>query len=847
MTATSFDDRLAQERRARLQAERLLALRSEELYAANRNLADHANELSFQVIETREQNEILRDVTTDTKAKLEDANQRLNMAQRRMWDALTATEDGFVIFDQDRRLVAANPAFFDMFDGAADVAEGASYEAILHIAVEEGIVDLQGTPPEDWIARMLARWDQNPIPKADVKLWNGAYIRLNDKLTPQGDFVSLAVDITPNIRRERQLRAARDAALAASRAKSNFLANMSHEIRTPMNGVVSMAELLRDTPLTEEQMLYADTIKNSGEALLVIINDVLDFSKIEAGKMELHSESFDLNGMVHEIFRLMKPVLKDKDLDLRLDYDIFLPEALIGDRGRIRQVLTNLIGNAVKFTAEGHVSVHVMADPNVPEDKGLTLRIVVQDTGVGIAEDKQAHVFGEFNQVEDERNRRHDGTGLGLAISRRLVQMMGGEMWLESEEGKGSAFGFTLPVAKDPDGGAGPVAGLPHDQARVLLVGGDSTLEEQFLNALSRLHAEPSLVRRAPCARDLEGTQAVVLCGETVSVSEVAAALDENGFAGARLTHLKGPKVDGFIAIDPGENGLADLRAAVLGTGAPASPSSGDVNLSPVKSEPQMPTPESTPPSVDEREQTAIVEDPAVDRSVPADALVSNGVSAPIVDHPADLQVSSELRRVEEHEASDVDQPATSMDPSGNMVAEPIPEPVSDISTPVESAPNAETSSTASVASALADPSQDAPPATNAPNRDRLRVLAAEDNKTNQLVFKTMLKALDIDLEVVNNGVELVDAYRSDVPDLIMTDISMPEMDGLDAARAIRSIEAENGHPRIPIIAMTAHALEGDKERILAAGLDDYVTKPLKKALLHEKIAEVQAEFDTAK
>lgn len=706
MAASTLNDRMAQERRARLQAEQLLALRSEELYSANRKLSEHATALSTQVIEQREENALLKGKTVKTEAQLEVATERAVMAQRRLWDALTATEDGFAVFDRDWRLVAANPAFFEVFDGVADVSEGASYEAILRIGVEEGIVDLQGDDPDEWVDHMISRWEMNPIPRVDIKLWNGTYIRLNDKQTPQGDFVSLAVDITANIRRERQLRAARDTALSASRAKSTFLANMSHEIRTPMNGVVSMAELLRDTPLDEEQQLYADTIRNSGEALLVIINDILDFSKIEAGKLELHDESFDLNATVREIFRLLQPGIEGKDLELRLDYDIFLPTLVIGDRGRIRQILTNLIGNAVKFTEKGHVTVHVLsvAPAETDADDKVTVSIIVEDTGVGIAPEKQGHVFGEFNQVDDEANRRHDGTGLGLAISKKLIGMMGGEMWLESEVGKGSAFGFKICLGVDKGAEAVPVAGLPPDQSRVLLIGHGGLREEQLFDALGRLHAETTQVRRIPTARDLDGTSAVILCDTAIPAPDVVAALDAAGFAGVRLSSLVQEVVqDGFIscALD---QGLAALRAQLL--------------------------------------------------------------AFPVV------------------------------------ASEPEPEPEPELPTPAT----------------------------------RPRLLAAEDNKTNQLVFKTMLKGLDLDLEMANNGLELVAAYKRQLPDLVMTDISMPEMDGLEAAREIRAFEAENNLPRARIIAMTAHALQGDKERILAAGLDDYVTKPLKKAVIHEKV-----------
>ncbi len=696
-------ERLAQERRARLQAEQLLALRSEELYAANRKLAEHAEALSHQVIEQREENANLLGRATQSEAQLEVATQRAVMAQRRLWDSLRATDDGFAVFDRDWRLVVGNPAFFGAFEGIGDVAEGASYEAILRVAVDEGIVDLQGEAPEDWVDRMVARWEITPIPRADIKLWNGSFIRLDDKQTPQGDFVSIAVDITANIRRERQLRAARDAALAASRAKSTFLANMSHEIRTPMNGVISMADLLRETDLSEEQQLWADTIRNSGEALLVIINDVLDYSKIEAGKLELRSESFDLNTMVLEIFRLLRPGIEGKPIDLKLDYDIFMPNRMIGDPGRVRQVLINLIGNALKFTEEGSVTVHVMAGLPPDTTGELNLQVVVEDTGIGIPHDKQDHVFGEFNQVEEEANRRHDGTGLGLAITQRLVKLMGGDMWLQSEPGEGSAFGFDMRLQEDPNARVDPVAGLPPDQSRILMVGATGEPVDQVMDALTRLHAESSQVRRLPSERDLEGTQAVVICDETVDANEVQEALGAAGFAGPLLRIGDETEETGAFVMFQPDIGLAELRSLLL-----------------------------------------VSED----------------------------EVQPEV----------------------------VPEP--------------------SIAAAPTVP----------------RLLAAEDNKTNQLVFKSMIKGLDLELELVNDGLELVEAFKANPPDLIMTDISMPGMDGLDAAKAIREEEAEQGLVPVHIIAMTAHALDGDRQRILDAGIDDYITKPLKKPVIHEKI-----------
>ena len=582
MSIKGFDERLARERRARLQAERLLAQRSEELYSANKKLAEHAHALSHTVIAQREENAALIGRSTRTQAALEVATEKAVIAERRLWDALSAVEDGFAIFDRDWRLVVANPAWMGAFDGVVDVAPGASYEAILRIAVEEGLIDLQGEDADDWVDRMIARWEGASIAQTDIRLFNGIYVRLIDKRTPQGDMVSLSLDITDTIRREGELERARDRAEAATRAKSAFLANMSHEIRTPMNGVVAMAGHLREMNLTEDQRLYAETIQNSGEALLAIINDILDYSKIDAGKMILHEESFDLRHLIDEIFRLMRPGLEGKDLRLILDYDMFLPARLIGDPGRVRQILTNLIGNAVKFTESGHVTVRAVGVPDPKQPALLPVRIVVEDTGIGIAPEMQSHIFGEFNQVEAQATRRFDGTGLGLAITRQLVALMGGEIWLESRLGVGSSFGLSLVFGSDP----------------------------------------ACLVETAP-------------------------------------------------------------------------------------------------------------------------------------------------------------------------------------------------------AIALA-----------APPKRRLHVLAAEDNKTNQLVFRAMLKSIDLHLELVENGALCLESYHRARPDLILTDISMPEMDGLALARAVRAHEGEFYLPRLPIIAMTAHAMESDRTRILAAGIDECLTKPLDKTQL---------------
>ena len=235
-----------------------------------------------------------------------------------------------------------------------------------------------------------------------------------------------------------------------------------------MNGVVGMAELLQESELCEEQALYVDTIKKSGEALLVIINDILDYSKIEAGKLSLKEDHFDLEQSINEVLTLLLPTAREKGIDLLLDFDVLLPSRYVGDAGRIRQILTNLIGNAVKFTADGHVIVRVVGLE--VSDTGTTqLHISVEDTGIGIADGMVDHIFGEFNQVENDRNRKFDGTGLGLSITKQLVELMGGEIWVDSVDGEGSCFGVALTLPRS-DGGDVIPPNLPSDLKSVAII-----------------------------------------------------------------------------------------------------------------------------------------------------------------------------------------------------------------------------------------------------------------------------------------------------------------------------------------------------------------------------------------
>ncbi len=837
-------ERLAEERRARLAAERLLELKQAELFAANKKLGQHALQLSHEITETRAEVEEVRGENQRVKTQLGEATHKIEVVEGQLWNALENVHDGFAIFNADEQLELANPAYLSIFDGLETIRPGASYAYVLDILAGEGILDLQGETVQQWKNRMHARWKMDRIPAETVRLWNGDFVKMQDRRLPDGGHVTLCVNITDLMRMwnaveqlpdgfvmydaddrlvmcnepyldiyshsreairpgasfesilrygldngqypeadgrheewlderlsahrraEQELeqhladgrwirvyeRPTRDGgrvglridisqvkkdqerlkeaivkAEAASRAKSAFLANMSHEIRTPMNGVVGMAELLQDTDLTEEQRLYLDTIRNSGEALLAIINDILDYSKIEADKLVLHSEVFDLERAVHEVLMLLQPTAREKDIALLIDYDMFLPTCFVGDPGRFRQILTNLVGNAVKFTIEGHVLVRVVGV--VAEDGRSAIHITVEDTGIGISPDKIDHVFGEFNQVEDERNRKFEGTGLGLSITQKLVRLMNGEIWVDSKLGEGSCFGLriVLPVAEPV---SYETAQLPAHLKRVMVVDDHVANRSIVAKQLEILKLQPEFQKTAADAIDAMRDPPDLLIIEQ----------DLPDMHGDELvTHLR--------------SSGCNVPIVVLAT-----------------------TPTDVAKKLDGLVET-VLQKPAPRRALFAALESVKPVSGP------------SLANV----------PSLAPQKSPSIVQA-----------------DAET----------------------------LDILLAEDNKTNQLVFRKMVAHLPVVLRFANNGIEAVSAFQDARPDMIFMDISMPEMDGKQATREIRSLE--EGQDPVPIIAVTAHAMDGDKEGILSAGLDDYLTKPLRKAELAEKIAQYAAKIGKA-
>ena len=438
-----INQRLSEERRLRLQAEHLLEHKQGELMAANRKLGLYARQLSDEIVETRKAVVSAVGETTRVKSDLMIAEEKVDRTERRLWDSIETVRDGFAIFDTDNRMILSNPAYVRLFDGLEEVQPGISYVRLLQLACEEGLIDTGEMAPSDWRTMMLQRWMRDEMEPVTVRLWNGEYVRVMDRRGADGDIVSLVINITETITHQREIEVAQRKAETANRTKSAFLANMSHEIRTPMNGIVGMSDLLRDTQLDDEQKLFVDTIYNSAEALLVIINDVLDFSKMEAARLSLFPEPFDLPQLLSEVIMLLRPAAENKGIELDLDLNSYVPNTLIADPGRLRQIITNLVGNAIKFTSEGAVSIRVNGSFAVSPP---TLSIEIEDTGIGIPATKLSEIFGEFNQVEAAQNRRFDGTGLGLAISKQLVELMNGTIWVNSIEGDGSVFGVTLQV-----------------------------------------------------------------------------------------------------------------------------------------------------------------------------------------------------------------------------------------------------------------------------------------------------------------------------------------------------------------------------------------------------------------
>lgn len=618
----------------------------------------------------------------------------------------------------------------------------------LHQSPSELSKHQMGRHAQGLLKTIQASLEKGLAAKVERPTGAGKTVLLDHAPRKNGGAIVTVTDITESARIARELAHSKDQAETADRAKSEFLANMSHEIRTPMNGVMGMAELLARTELDDKQKMFTNVIVKSGAALLTIINDILDFSKIDAGQLKLDPKPFCLAEAIEDVAALMLSGAAEKDLELIVRIDPDLPTMLVGDAGRLRQVVTNLIGNAVKFTDRGHVYVNVENRTREIDRSGNAgLKISIEDTGIGIPPEKCRRVFEKFSQIDTSSTRKHEGTGLGLAIASSLVRMMGGRIELKSEEGVGSTFWFEidLPVSEQQMRGA-PV---PQDVtgARILVVD-DNAVNRSILT-------EQMAAWRFDSAAAVSGAEAM-------KVLEAAAARDITIDCIVLDYHMPGMNGAELVKSMRHDRRFRDIPVVML---------------------------------------------TSVDQMEGGKTFSSLGIEAHLTKPARSSRLLETIIAVLTDQDGD---PARRVD-AGAGAGEGAGEP------------------------GRRDARHTGPGAQEPEHRDGIDVLVCEDNDVNQIVFTQILNDTDLSFHIARNGREGVSCFKRMQPSIIMMDISMPVMNGYEATRAIRALEAKTG-THTPIIGVTAHAIKGDMENCLEAGMDDYVSKPVSPDKLMAKI-----------
>jgi len=669
-------------------------------------------------------------------SEIKRAEAAIQESERRLADIINFLPDATLVIDREGRVIAWNRAMEGLTEiKAEDMLGKGDYEYALPFYGERRpiLVNLVFRPQEELESKyvQIQRHGDTLVGETHVTHLRGGerYLMgtasvLHDSKGQVAGAIEIVRDITDRKTMEDELRKAKVDAESANQAKSAFLAMMSHEIRTPMNAIIGMSGLLMDTPLDSEQHDFAETIRNSGDALLTIINDILDFSKIEAGKMELEEQPFDLRECLESSLDLVKMRASEKGLELAYQVEQDVPVAIVGDVTRLRQILINLLNNAVKFTENGEVVLSVENVPSRTErgikgDGASKLQFSVRDTGIGILKDLQDRLFRAFSQADATTSRRYGGTGLGLAISKRLSEMMGGEMWVESQglPGKGSTFYFTI-----------------------------------VTRAAAEMKSRPHLSREQP---ELSGKRLLIV--------------DDNA-TNCRILSLQ-TKTWGMIARDTTSPSEA---LNWLQRGDPFDLAILDMQM----------------PGKDGLELAKEIREICDEKALPM--VLTSSLGKQETHAPEGLFVAYMSKPI---------RPSVLFDTLMNLFA---------------TAPRKAEEST------LVQPRLDPEMASHHP----LRILLAEDNVVNQKLALRLLSQMGYRADVAANGVEAIRSLERQPYDVILMDVQMPEMDGLEASRRICSRWPRDSRPHI--IAMTANAMQGDREICLEAGMDDYVSKPIR-------------------
>lgn len=673
--------------------------------------------------------------------KLEAARMDAEDAKNKMSAILNAAADGIYGLDLNGFTTTANLAAERMLGFSLEEMKGSVQHALIHHTYPDG----RPYPAEECNVYRAIHSGLTTHSEDEV-FWrkDGTALPVSYSSTPirdrhgniQGAVVSFQ-DITERKEKERLLKLAKQEAEEASRAKSDFLANMSHEIRTPMNAVIGMSSLLLDTPLDEEQKEWANSIYSSGNMLLTIINNIIDISKIEAGKLVLEKTAFNLFNVLQELTVLYAYKAREKGLEMILRMEDGLPHHLIGDPVRIKQIFSNLISNALKFTDEGHILIDI--GYRDMKNDGVSLRCRIEDTGIGIPKNKQKKVFEKFSQAEESTTRQYGGTGLGLTIVSELIELMGGKISVKSASGKGAAFTFDILLQKQQAEEKEPVYEMLRN-VRVLVVD-DYTLTREMLQ---------TLFERAGMA-----------CDVARSAPEVLKILSDGGRYDVCLVDYSLGGMNGLELVRKiNENGAFGRPAVIL--------ISGQMENRPYEELKQF--------GVDGYLKKPFRKDQVFDAIQVILQNRKDGIDAPLVTTHA---ISSGSH---EH--------------AGGPVRGDWPQ-----------------------------------------YQKKARVLAVEDMKMNMILIKKVLGKFGLQIDTAENGLEALQKVQENVYDVVFLDCQMPVMDGFDATKKIREFERKEKRARVPIVALTADAMIGDREKCLSSGMDDYINKPFKEIEIADALA----------